>query len=211
MRLFIAINLSDALKDALIKAQNEMHICGMQGNYTKEENLHLTLAFIGDYSNPEPVMDALASVSFAPFELKLQGIGCFGDLWWAGIKDSAPLDAVVRRIRKALNNAGIPFDRKRFSPHITLLRKADGRMPGISIEKSAMTVERISLMRSDRGKNGMIYTEIGTREAQQSLSSRPACAQIFPPSIPTDSQTGSETALSLCVIPAICSPSRTMN
>jgi 2'-5' RNA ligase len=34
-------------------------------------------------------------------------------------------------------------------------------MPGIQIEKVSMPVERILLMRSDRGKHGMIYTEVG--------------------------------------------------
>ncbi|MCR5138383.1 MAG: RNA 2',3'-cyclic phosphodiesterase [Oscillospiraceae bacterium] len=167
MRLFIAIRLSDAVKNALISAQNEMYDCGIRGNYTREENLHLTLAFIGEYPDPEAVLDAVSSVSFLPFRLELQGMGCFGDLWWAGMKDSSALAAVVRRIRRALGDADIPFDRKRFSPHITLIRKAGGRMPGIRIEEAAMTVSSISLMRSDRGRNGMIYTEVGTIEAQQ--------------------------------------------
>lgn len=83
------------------------------------------------------------------------------------MEDSAPLAAIVRRIRRALGDAGIPFDRKRFSPHITLIRRADGRMPGINVEKVEMTVSGISLMRSDRGRNGMIYTEIGIKEAEQ--------------------------------------------
>lgn len=167
MRLFIAINLSDAMKDALINTQCEMYDRGVRGNYTKEENLHLTLAFIGEYSDPQFVMDALEAVSFRPFVLRLNGFGNFGDLWWAGMEDSAPLAAIVRRIRRALGDAGIPFDRKRFSPHITLIRRADGRMPGINVEKVEMTVSGISLMRSDRGRNGMIYTEIGIKEAEQ--------------------------------------------
>lgn len=167
MRLFIAIRLTDAMKDALIHAQNEMYDHGVRGNYTKEENLHLTLAFIGEYPDPQPVIDAIEAVAFSPFELELQGMGCFGNLWWAGMKDSAHLAPVVRRVRKALGDAGIPFDRKRFSPHITLIRKADGRVPGIQIQKAAMTVSGISLMRSDRGRNGMIYTELGTIEARQ--------------------------------------------
>lgn len=179
MRLFIAIKLSDAMKDALIHVQKEMYDHGIRGNYTREENLHLTLAFIGEYPDPQPVMDVLETVSFAPFDLELQGMGCFGDLWWAGMKDSAPLAAVVRRLRRALGDAGIPFDRKRFCPHITLIRKAEGRMPGIVIPKAAMTASALSLMRSDRGKakapsgrSGMIYTEIGTKEAQPSEANR---------------------------------------
>jgi 2'-5' RNA ligase len=60
----------------------------------------------------------------------------------------------------------VPFDRKKFSPHITLMRRAGGRLSGMQEEEMAslfgasMTVDHISLMRSDRGRHGMIYTEL---------------------------------------------------
>ena len=161
MRLFIAIPLSDSMKDALTAAQDEMYDNGVRGNFTPRENMHLTLAFIGEYPDKDHVLDALSTVSFSTFTLSLSGMGCFRDLWWAGMDESAPLHAVVRRIRHALAENNIPFDRKRFSPHITLIRKATGTMPDIQIEKVSMPVERIYLMRSDRGKHGMIYTEVG--------------------------------------------------
>jgi 2'-5' RNA ligase len=167
MRLFIAVKLSDAMKDSLINMQSILYDRGVRGNYTSEENLHLTLAFIGEYPDCEPVLDALSSVAFRPFELSLEGMGRFGDLWWAGMKDSAALTAVVRRIRRALAENKIPFDKKRFSPHITLIRKASGEMPGTAPESVSMTVNTISLMRSDRGRHGMIYTELGTLEADE--------------------------------------------
>ena len=154
------------MKDALIEAQNQMYEGGIKGNYSPEENLHLTLAFIGEYPDPEAVLEALSSVSFTPFTLELQGLGCFGELWWAGMKESAPLAAVAKRVRRALADAGIPFDKKRFSPHITLIRNSSGTMPEISMEPFSMSVESISLFRSDRGKGGMIYTEIGMIQAQ---------------------------------------------
>ena len=170
MRLFIAINLSSEVRDALMKVQDEMFDRGVRGNFTPEANMHLTLAFIGDYPDPEPVLDALAEVEFTPFSLSLDGIGSFGDLWWAGVKESAPLEAVVRRVRRALAAHDIPFDKKRFSPHITLVRKAKNRMPGVQLPSAAMTVDTVSLLRSDRGRNGMIYTELGTREAAEDAS-----------------------------------------
>ena len=63
------------------------------------------------------------------------------------------------------------FDKKKFSPHITIIRRANGtlsREAADEIAESAiteqggvsMTVDHISLMRSDRGKYGMIYTEL---------------------------------------------------
>ncbi len=166
MRLFISINLQENLKDALIRVQNEMYDHGVRGSFTPEENMHLTLAFIGEYPDPEPVLDALAGVDFTPFELVLGEPGCFGDLWWAGLADSAALSAVAGRVRRALAAKEIPFDRKRFSPHVTLLRRARGPMPELRIEPAFMTVQAISLMRSERGKNGMIYTQLGVQEAR---------------------------------------------
>lgn len=115
MRLFIAIPLSDAMKDALTAVQDEMYDNGVRGNFTSRENMHLTLAFIGEYPDKDQVMDALSTVSFSAFSLSLSGMGCFRDLWWAGMDESAPLHAVVRRIRHALAENNIPFDRKRFS------------------------------------------------------------------------------------------------
>ena len=155
------------MKNTLISAQNTMYDRGIRGNFTSEENMHLTLAFIGEYPDADLVLDALSTVSFTPFDITLEGIGCFGDLWWAGLKESVPLMSVVRRIRRALAESEIPFDRKRFSPHITLIRKASGKMPGIQVQPVTMTVSTISLMRSDRGRNGMIYTELGVKEAYQ--------------------------------------------
>ena len=169
MRLFIAINLSPEMKDALTDTQRAMHDRGVRGSFTPAENLHLTLAFIGEYPDADAVMDALSGVVFTPFALRLDGVGRFGDLWWAGLQESAALTAVVRRVRRALAESGIPFDRKRFAPHITLLRKASRDAAGITVAPAAMTVRTISLLSSRRGRNGMIYTEIGTLEADSVL------------------------------------------
>ena len=162
MRLFVAIRLSPEMRDALADLQAQMRAQRVAGNYTPDENLHLTLAFIGDYPDPEDV----PLPDFTLFEISLSGYGCFGDLWWAGIEQSPPLEACVRRLRRALSDAGIPFDKKRFSPHITLARRAQGH-PALTVPEVSMRVDRLSLMRSERGKNGMIYTEIRGREAAQ--------------------------------------------
>ena len=149
--------------DAIGQVQTDLLRLGVRGSFTPRENLHLTLAFVGEYNDPEQVLEVMGGITFEPFELRLDGMGCFGDLWWVGLKPSAELQGYVRRLRHALAEAGIPFDRKRFSPHITLLRKASMAMsglPGISVEGIGMIADHASLMRSDRGKRGMIYTEI---------------------------------------------------
>ena len=56
----------------------------------------------------------------------------------------------------------IPFDRKKFSPHITLIRKISylNGVPAIDMPEAGMRVESVSLMRSERGKNGMKFVEM---------------------------------------------------
>ena len=165
MRLFIAIRLSDEIRSGLAEIQSSLRNCGVSGNFTKLENLHLTLAFIGEYEDPEDVLDAMRGVPFAPFSIRLDGFGSFGDLYWCGIGENNELSAYVKRLRRALAENGIPFDRKKFSPHITLIRRAsfdkNRGFPGVTVPDASMEADRVSLMRSDRAKSGMVYTEIG--------------------------------------------------
>ena len=171
MRLFIAIQFSEDILNALLNVQSEMKAFDVRGRYSPPENLHLTLAFIGEYGNPDEVMDALTGLPFEPFPLRLDGLGYYGDLYWAGIADNPPLTTFVKRLRHALANRKIPFDRKRFSPHITLVRKAEyygeTPLPPVHAPEGEMDVTAVLLMRSDRGKHGMIYTEIGRIERQE--------------------------------------------
>ena len=127
MRLFIAIQFDDSIIDALTGFQSKLREQGVKGNFTSEENLHLTLAFIGDYNDPEAVLDAMEASNFRPFDISLDGVGHFGDLFWMGLADNPALHAYVKRLRHCLADAGIPFDKKRFSPHITLIRRAENK------------------------------------------------------------------------------------
>lgn len=170
MRLFIAIQLNDEVREIVRETQDAFRRQGIRGNYTPAENLHLTLAFIGEYGDPDSVLDAMETVRFSPFSLTMEKTGCFGDLWWTGFADSKPLDNLVRNLRRALADAGIPFDKKSFKAHCTILRRAayakSGSLPRIDAAPVSMQADRISLMQSARGRHGMIYTELGAVEAQ---------------------------------------------
>ena len=164
MRLFIAIQLSNGIRNSLSAVQTYLRDHGVKGNYTEIENLHLTLAFIGEYPDPDSVLEVIRSVPFSPFPLRIEGFGSFGDLYWCGIGENDDLLSYVKRLRRALAGNSIPFDRKKFSPHITLIRKAEydqrGGFPGVAVPDVSMRVSGISLMRSDRTKSGMVYTEV---------------------------------------------------
>ena len=170
MRLFLAISIIGAMQDSLLKLQQHWRDIGVRGHFVPAENMHLTLAFIGEYSNPNVVMDAISAVSFKPFTIQLDGAGTFHDALWTGIVPNDSLSACVRQLRRALAKQGIPYDRKKFSPHITMVRRVEFSCTMDKLLRklptNTMEVSEISLMRSDRGKNGMIYTKIGSIAAK---------------------------------------------
>jgi 2'-5' RNA ligase len=166
MRLFIALNFGKELLDAITGIQTEMGKLGIRGNYTKPANLHLTLAFIGEYNDPARVTRAIRSIPFEPFQLTLSRPGRFGDLRWLGFTGTEELERYVVKLRTALAAEGIPFDGKRFTPHVTLVRRAIGPdLPDSVVPGLDSIFSRVSLMRSDRTDDGMRYTEIGFQAA----------------------------------------------
>ncbi len=165
MRLFIAICFDENMLDALGEIQDDLMRCGVEGNYTPRENLHMTLAFIGEYDDPEQIVEIMQKVPLRSFTVKLSGYAPFKDMIFANLEENENLRDYVKRLRSALLEEEIPFDRKKFLPHVTLVRKAEctrGKafLPELQ-ENESMRVNGISLMKSERGKHGMVYTEIG--------------------------------------------------
>lgn len=168
MRLFIAIQLSDEAKQQIENIKTAYRRQNIQGNYVPEENLHITLAFIGEYGDPDGVLDLLEGISFQPFEISISEVCCSDKAWWADVADCPELESLAGQIRHVLADAEIPYDRKKFNPHVTFLRKPDhshGRITHLNMEPVSMIVSCFSLMQSTQGKNSRIYTELGIVDA----------------------------------------------
>ena len=165
MRLFIAICFDENMLDSLTEIQDDLMRCGVKGNYTLRENLHMTLAFIGEYDDPEQIVEVMQKIPLRSFSVILSGFRPYKDMYFADLEENENLKDYVKRLRKALMDEEIPFDRKKFLPHVTLVRKANHTTGSILFpefqESDSMRVNGISLMKSERGKHGMIYTEIG--------------------------------------------------
>ena len=86
MRLFIAVRLSDEMQSALTNTLHLMKKAGVKGSYVPKQNLHLTLAFIGETKDASAVKEAMRQVKYKPFRLSFAELGTFGDLLWAGLK-----------------------------------------------------------------------------------------------------------------------------
>lgn len=161
MRLFIAIQLSEEMKKALVACMHDLKKQGVEGNYVPAKNLHMTLAFIGEYDDPAKIKNVLEKVPLPNFRLSLGEKGNFGNLIWVGVKGNQKLKTYVKDLRGALKEAGIPFDNDKFVPHITLIRKAASRRPyEVHLNKVEMKVEKISLMRSEMNNGKVDYREI---------------------------------------------------
>ena len=165
MRLFIAINFDENMTDALIEMQDDLRRSGITGKFTSEENLHMTLVFIGESDEPEQIEEIMKDVPLRSFTIKLTGTRRFKDMVFANIEENSDLNDYVKRLRKALSDNDISFDKKKFIPHVTLIRKANGKKATPFLEEApveeTMRVNGISLMKSEQGKHSMIYTEIG--------------------------------------------------
>ena len=165
MRLFIALQPSPGFRAGLADLQERLRAAGVAGRYRDPSGLHLTLAFIGEW--PEDVIGLLPAVQ-KPFPVTLSHTGIFPEakVLWAGTVPSEELDSLAEQVRHRLAEAGIPFDRKRFCPHITLIRKpavpAGTVLPEIPVPPVTMTVDKVCLYRSDRGDSGSVYTVIGS-------------------------------------------------
>ena len=112
-----------------------------------------------------------------PFSITLSHIGLFREakVIWAGVEASEPLNQLAECVRNNLSAAGVPFDPKPFTPHITLGRKpivpVAFDLSEIVIPAAEMTVSDVFLYRSDRDENGMAYSVIGSASEKGGASS----------------------------------------
>lgn len=170
MRIFIAINFSEAVKDSIAALSEGIHAGSLRGDFAVRENLHLTLAFIGETVRIETLKHLLDELPREGFPLVVEKHGCFsrpeGDILYLGIRRSPPLMALAATLRSRLQQAGFPTEDRPFKPHITLARRQKCRkgfepdklldqMPTLS-----MQVGRVSLMKSENIKGKIVYTEL---------------------------------------------------
>ena len=160
MRLFVAVRPDAAVSKALLGVMHEMKKNGVQGSYVPAQNLHMTLAFIGETDRTADVKKALSQVAVPEVRLALTESGMFGDLLYAGIKGNQKLKGLVRDIRAALDREGISYDRQPFTPHITMIRKVKGRTSSVRLPKAEMTAASFSLMKSEQKDGRTVYREI---------------------------------------------------
>lgn len=161
MRLFIAIHFSSEVKKILLSAIEELKQQTVSGNFTSPENLHLTLAFIGESERVSEIRAAIDRSADGPFEMAVSGTGRFGNVYWVGIEKNPKLKTLAESLQAELRNSGFDIENREFKPHITLARQVEASAPiNLNVKRTAMFVSRVSLMKSERINGRLRYTEI---------------------------------------------------
>ena len=121
-RLFVALAIPDHIGDALSALQ-----CGVDGaRWRPSENFHLTLAFMGetDRHGFNDAVEALSGIEAPAFELKLSGVGSFGErpprALWAGMQANNELMHLQSKVESVLRRKGFDLEKRKFIPHVTL-------------------------------------------------------------------------------------------
>jgi 2'-5' RNA ligase len=128
IRLFVGVGLP-----ADVRMRLSALGAGVPGaRWVPEENLHLTLRFIGEVTegDAEDIHDALMSIRTKAFDITLAGVGHFESkgqvhTLWAGIEKNPELTALRDRIESAMVRLGLEPEERRYTPHVTLARLRD--------------------------------------------------------------------------------------
>ncbi len=169
MRSFLALPLPDPTLDALLHVQGTLPY----GRHVPEDNLHLTLAFLGDAESAtlETLNDLIETAPLPRATIAFDGLGTFAEmergLVFAAVKPDDGLTLLHGILAHMARVAGADLPRRRFRPHVTLMRA--NRQPkgpvrdqvalalGTSLDIPGFTADRVCLYRSDLTPQGARY------------------------------------------------------
>jgi 2'-5' RNA ligase len=177
MRLFFCVPLPQEAKDSAARALAAARAAAGELSWTRPEQMHLTLAFLGEQP-PEALERMYAAAqpctALERFEATLAGAGAFPNprrahVLWLGITDGATeLVELATRLCSGLREAGFGLETRPFRPHLTVARVKRGRerdaeralqrvAPG---EVTRFPVGRLLLMKSELSPKGARHQEV---------------------------------------------------
>ncbi len=128
MRLFVGIDLPSEIEDHLALVGGGIP----RARWEPREKLHVTVRFIGDVDGgtKRRLEHALEAVQHPPFTLAVAGVGFFPPsgkprILWAGLAEPTPVIELHGRIERALHEAGLDPEGRKYTPHVTLARLHD--------------------------------------------------------------------------------------
>lgn len=185
MRLFIAINFPEKVKETIKNSTHFLTLPFPQMSWTKTDNLHLTLKFLGNIRNkvksqednllPQIKKEVERSIEgIRPFKLKFGNLGFFEReqlIVWLGVTPTPNLLCLADKIEQGMKKLGWDREKRPYSAHVTLGRgKQISKDVAQKIKKTIQTsqkinllpflVSEINLMQSELTPSGPIYTPL---------------------------------------------------
>lgn len=138
----------------------------MGGKLTRQESIHLTLAFLGDVDMDRmgEVLGIGARAAFRPFGFVVDTTGCWGHngVAWLGPRATpGPLLSLVDSLRGALRESGFRVEQRPYAAHVTIVRKARCRPIDLTLSPVEWRVNHFVLVRSQLTAEGSRYTVVG--------------------------------------------------
>ena len=169
-RLFVGIRPPEDIRDLLIDAMDD----SPEFRWQSEEQLHLTLRFIGEVDRPlaQDIADALSRIRSGPFELRINGVGRFeqrsSGALWAGIEPKDPVAALAAKVERGCIGVGLEPERRAFFPHVTLARWKGRQSRDVSdflqrnraLRSDPFPVKEFILFESRLSRHGAHYEEV---------------------------------------------------
>lgn len=171
MRLFISLTLPDEALDEIAALQDRMP----KGRMVPPENLHLTLAFLGDCDDTEAeaAHDAIALLRAPALSIGLTAPAIYGGKHGQAValeaEGGAPLHELHDRLRGKLRGAGLAVERRRFRPHVTLARlpgraDASGCLDAlVGVKLGPFPCDRVVLFESVLHPDGAVHEPLAVR------------------------------------------------
>jgi len=177
MRIFLAIDFPEEIKEKLLQRMHLFKKLFPQFKWIKKPALHLTLKFIGEV--PDTTIPGIynqlkeAFMHLDPFNLVTGSLGFFPSakrprVFFLDLKKSDPLAMCYSIIENKLEPSGIEKDKKAFHPHITLARiknldltiEQSQTLQSQSMPEMLIKVNEIILMQSELSATGARYTPV---------------------------------------------------
>ena len=180
MRTFIAIELSDAIKDSLTQIQSHLKYSGSDVKWINKENIHLTLKFLGEIDEKKceqvkSILDGIAK-TMKPFDISLKETGAFPTIdfprvIWVGLNKGAKESTeLANKINAELSTQiGFNIEARAFTAHLTIGRVRSGKnkvalkekVLGIGDQVSGTEkINSVILFQSTLTPTGPVYTKL---------------------------------------------------
>lgn len=165
MRLFFALWPPEEVRDGMMAPARECHR-RYGGRLMRPDSVHLTLLFIGEVPAEQlALLTAAASrVQTASFDLCIDQLACWkhNGIGFAASSQPPPmLDALATQLRNAVADQGVAHDNRKFTTHITLLRKLERAFQVQPIPPVHWPVREFVLMQSVPRDGGRSYEILG--------------------------------------------------